>query len=157
MAVYATQMPLQPDSLYEVDFFEWCHKTANLLREGRWENIELEHLVEEIKALAGRDEREIYNRLVVLVMHLLKWHAQSAYRCQSWRNTIVEQRRKIELILEQSPSLKGRAQHRWAYLYARALNKAVAETGFAERQFPAECPWTPEQVLDPQFYPEAAE
>jgi hypothetical protein len=156
MPVRAERLPRSPAAPYESDFNEWCRETAALIRERRWSEIDAEHLAEEIEALANRDERELCNRLVVLVMHLLKWHIQAGRRSPSWAHTVREQRNKLRLILDQSPSLNRVARARWSYVYERARRNAISETGLAERHFPAECPWTPDQALDPDFYPEPA-
>ena len=36
-------------SLYDTDFVEWADQTAALLREGRVDEIDFEHLIEEIR------------------------------------------------------------------------------------------------------------
>ena len=41
--------------------------------------------------------------------------------------------------------------------YELAVPRAADETGLPEDTFPAECPFTIEQVLDPHWLPEAAE
>jgi hypothetical protein len=156
MPVRAVSLPQSPTAPHESDFNEWCRETAALIRERRWSEIDAEHLAEEIEASANRDERELWNRLVVLVMHLLKWQIQAGRRSPSWAHTVREQRNKLRLILDQSPSLNRAACARWSYVYERARRNAIAETGLAERHFSAECPWTPDQVLDPDFYPDPA-
>lgn len=40
---------------YQVDFNTWTDQTAQLLREGRWAEIDTEHLIEEIEDLGKRD------------------------------------------------------------------------------------------------------
>ena len=45
--------------LYDEDFVVWASETARLLREGRFEEIDVENLVEEVEAMAGRDQREV--------------------------------------------------------------------------------------------------
>jgi hypothetical protein len=43
-------------SLYDTDFVEWTARTAELLREGRFDEVDLEHLAEEVEDL-GRSDR----------------------------------------------------------------------------------------------------
>ncbi len=158
MAVHAVKTPPQSSlTPYESDFNLWCHETAALIREGRWKEIDGEHLAEEIEALANRDYREVDSRLAIVLLHLLKWHVQPGRRGSSWENTLAEQRRQLAYIFGSSPSLLRLFTRNWQDVYHYAVRKAVRETGLPERQFPAECPWTPEQVLDAQFYPDAAE
>lgn len=68
--------------LYDEDFCEWTRRRAELLRAGRFELADIEHIAEE-----------------------------------------------------------------------KAVQPAIAETGLLESRFPAECPFTVEQILDPEFLP----
>jgi hypothetical protein len=92
------------------------------------------------------------NRLAVLCEHLLKWAYQSDQRSGSWRASIVEARERIADVTEESPSLGAHPGERLARSYAAGLTKAAAEMGLAD--LPATCPWTAEQVLGRQFWPE---
>jgi hypothetical protein len=66
-------MPAPPRStLYETDFYDWALRTAALLREGRFAELDVENIAEEIEGLARSDSRQIENRSVVLIAHLLK-------------------------------------------------------------------------------------
>jgi hypothetical protein len=64
----------------------------------------------------------------------------------------VEARERIADVIEESPSLGAYPGERLERSYAAGLAKATAETGLAD--LPATCPWTAEQVLDRQFWPE---
>lgn len=44
------------DDSYAVDFNVWVQQTAQLLRERRWQDLDVEHLIEEIEDL-GKSER----------------------------------------------------------------------------------------------------
>jgi hypothetical protein len=156
MPVRAQNLPQPSTASYESDFNDWCHETAALIRERRWSEIDAEHLAEEIEALAHRDQREFISRLTVLLMHLLKWHIQPKLRSPSWRSTVREQRQQLELLLESSPSLGRLLTSSWLKVYRRAVANAADETNVDRGGFPAVCPWTPEQVLDSEFYPDAA-
>lgn len=94
------------DNLYEQDFYLWTQATAQKLKEGKFDRIDIPNLVEEIESMGISEKRELKSRLIVLLMHLLKWEYQSDKRCQSWRSTITEQRICIEGLLEDSPSLQ---------------------------------------------------
>jgi hypothetical protein len=37
--------------------------------------------------------------------------------------------------------------------YAQAVRRANAETGLTSARFPGECPYTMQQILDPEFLP----
>ena len=81
--------------LYEQDFYAWTQTTADLIRAGKWDDLDREALAEEIESLGKSQYRELGSRLDVLVMHLLKWCYQPRERSGSRRSTIRTQRREL--------------------------------------------------------------
>ena len=142
--------------LYEGDCFAWTQTTAALIRAGKWYDIAPEALAEEVESLGARDHRELRRRLQRLVTHLLKWQHQPSGRQtgQSWRSTIRMQRQEIADLLEQSPSLRRTVPDALSARYALAREHASAQTRLPLATFPETCPWTAEQVLDADFWPE---
>ena len=139
---------------YEEDFYAWTVEQARLLRSGELSSIDVANIAEEIESLGRSDKRAIESRLTVLLMHLLKWQIQSKMRSQSWSGTILEQRRRIEKLLRESPSLRASVNEALAEAYSDAREAASNETGLPETDFPAECPFTAEQVMSRSFLPE---
>ncbi len=139
---------------YEVDFHAWLMDQSSRLRMLRVPGIDSENLAEEIEALARKDKREIRSRLELLLVHLLKWRYQPELRGTSWRNTIRERRRAIELVLEDSPSLRPTTSAAVAAAYPMAAQGAASETGMAEDAFPPTCEWEAAEVLDRNFLPD---
>lgn len=143
----------QSHSLYDTDFVAWTEQTAQLLREQRFSELDLENLIEEIESLTRSDKREIRNRLITLLSHLLKYGYQVAHRSNSWISTIVEQRRQICLLLEDSPSLKNYLSQIFADCYTKARKEAEEETGLPITIFPERCPFDPAQILEMGWMP----
>ncbi len=139
---------------YDEDFVAWASETARLLREGRFNEIDFEHLAEEVEAMAGRDKRELISRLTVLMVHLLKWQHQAGKRSRSWKSTIATQRRELKHLLEQSPSLRGVLRQSVARVYDDTLEQASIETGLSENSFLRDCPFSADQILDRHFLPD---
>ena len=84
----------------------------------------------------GRSDRcELHSRLVVLIMHLLKWRQQPGARSRSWSATIEEQRLQIENAFAEPPSLRPFAAGMLAQTYAIARARAIAKTGLADEAF----------------------
>lgn len=138
---------------YESDFARWCAEQAALLREGRFDALDRENLAEEIESLGRSQEDEIESRLGVLIAHLLKWKFQPGGRSNSWKATILEQRARIARRLRKNPSLKSHPAKVLPEEYEIGRLSAWGETGLPEEAFPAACPFTVEQILDPAFYP----
>ncbi len=114
---------------YDEDFVLWLNFQAELLRQGRVHELDLENLAEEVEAIGRSDKREVQSRLIVLITHLLKVQFQPGRRSRSWRSTIGEQRLQLELLFEDSPSLLRNyvpEVFERSYLYAR--RKAEDET-----------------------------
>ena len=139
--------------LYESDFYAWTQQQAALLRAGQWEQLDIANLVEEIEALGRQERRELLNRLGILVGHLLKWQLQPHLRGKSWRATITEQRRQIQRLLRDNPSLKPDLSAALQEAHQDGILVVVRETPLSETDLPAQCPYTLEQVMDPDFYP----
>jgi hypothetical protein len=142
--------------LYEEDFYAWTQTTAALIREGKWHDLDREAVAEEIESLGKSDWRELASRIAVLLRHLLKWRYQPErrQRGRSWRSTIWEQRSRLRRLLRQSPSLAPLVPLTLQEEYAEARQRAREETGLPLATFPPACPWTAEQVLDVDFWPE---
>lgn len=141
-------------TLYEKDFNLWIEQTINYLKNGDLSNLDRENLIEEIQSMGNSDKRETFSRLKILLMHLLKWKYQSQKRTPSWLNTIDEQREQLELILKNSPSLKPYFQEILPDCYQKAIRAAVNETNLPRKTFPIECPFTQEQILDADYFPD---
>ncbi|CBN58056.1 MULTISPECIES: DUF29 domain-containing protein [Kamptonema] len=139
------------NNLYEEDFYLWIQATAEHLKEGNFDRIDIPNLVEEIESMGRSEKRELKSRLVVLLMHLLKWEYQPEKRSQSWRSTITEQRICIEGLLEDSPSLQPLILEVFDECYGKARQKAAEETGIKLNFFPKESPFTMEEALKVSF------
>jgi DNA-binding transcriptional regulator YdaS (Cro superfamily) len=138
---------------YDRDYHAWLTRQAALLAERRFADLDLDNLIDEIQDLARSEKREIENRLNVLLVHLLKWSHQPTERSGGWASTIIEQRARLLKRLQESPSLRGYPGEALDEEYAIARDKAAAETGLRAATFPKSCPYTIDQVLDPDFLP----
>jgi hypothetical protein len=94
---------------YNEDFYAWTREQARLLRNGRFDALDLTHLIEELEDLGKREKRSLSSHLGVLLGHLLKWRYQSDYpHKKSWRATINTQRRAVTKLLQDNLSLRPR-------------------------------------------------
>jgi hypothetical protein len=149
-----TQTEMSKNSgLYETDFYAWTIEQAKFLKEGIWDCLDISNLVEEIESLGKQQRQELRNRLGILLGHLLKWEFQPSHRSKSWLATIREQRRRIGDLLEESPSLKPYLPEVLEKAYQDGVDLAVRETSLRYKDFPQECLYSLEQVLDLSFFP----
>ncbi|EDV3184795.1 DUF29 domain-containing protein [Salmonella enterica] len=141
---------------YESDVVAWSQEQAALLRAGRFSEIDIANIAEEIEDVGKSEQRELASRMAVLLAHLLKWKFQSERQCKSWKLTISGQRNLIARRLDKTPSLKATLKDSvWlsdAWFDGRM--SASKETGLSLDVFPEECIWTTEQALSPEFFPD---
>ena len=147
--------PLRNPDLYDADFYAWTQNQAAKLRARAHNAIDWENAAEEIESLGRIEKREMENRLAVVLLHLLKWRFQPAHRSSSWRGSMRERRLGLSRLIDESPSLRNYPATVVDYAYESSVLKAGVETGLAETVFPAACPFTIEEILDPDFHPEA--
>lgn len=141
-------------NLYEQDFHAWTLEQASKLKAGRLAELDITHLTEELESMGATERREVINRLTVLVTHLLKWQFQPSHRGRSWELTIKIQRRDVEQVLRQNPSLRPRLPEFFPDAYQTAVLKAAKETRIDVERFPVDPPFTVLQALDVEFWPE---
>ena len=140
------------------DFYAWTQDQAAKLRaRAAFDNrgdINWGEVAEEIEGVGANEKRENRSRLRTLLLHLLKWRFQPDKRKSGWRLTIAEQRERIVMVLQDSPSLGSFPDDALEGAYRLAVIAAVKETELPEHVFPANCPFTIGEVLDPNVYPE---
>ena len=138
---------------YTEDFHAWALGQADALRRRSANEVDWENLAEELRSLGSQEEWQLYNRLIVLCAHLLKWRYQPAGRCVSWERTIKVQRRDIAKHLRKNPSLKSVQATEFDEAYGTARIEAAAETLMPETAFPTDPAFTLAEALDPEFWP----
>ena len=141
-------------TLYDSDFYAWTQEQAKLLREQKWELVDVANVVEEIESLGRQERKELRNRFGILLGHLLKWQYQPEHQGNSWQATIREQRRRIRTLLQESPSLQSNLTEALQTGYENGLDLAVRETNLPYTTFPEICPYTLQQALDIDFLPD---
>ncbi len=140
-------------SLYDTDFYSWTQEQAKLLRHQQWNQLDLPNLIEEIESLGKQQRAELRNRLKVLIGHLLKWEYQTVRRSRSWLMTIRVQRRDLQELLEENPSLKPYLEEALQKIYESGRDLAVGETNLPLKTFPENCPYTLDEIFRDGFYP----
>jgi hypothetical protein len=132
--------------LYLADETAWLEELACLIGQRKYDLLDYKNLREYLQDMARRDRREVFSRLVTLLAHRLKWDYEPRKRPRSWKLTILEQQRELELDFE-SKTLRNHAQDVLAKAYGRAVMLAAAQTGLPESAFPQECPYTLDGLL----------
>ena len=140
---------------YEGDVIAWSREQAESLRAGNFSQLDIEHLADEIEDVGKSEQRELASRMVILLVHLLKWQHQHDRRSRSWLDTIDGQRKAILRRVTRTPSLKATLRDAdWRDdTWADARLAAIAESGLDGGHFPETCPWQQEDVLTAGWLP----
>lgn len=141
-------------ALYETDFLLWTERTAELLRAGKLDEVDIEHVAEEIYDMGVSQRCEAVSRLRVLTTHLIGWKILPDRRSRSWSNTIETQRDELLLLLEQMPSVRRVLEKQRQEAYTYAVKNAWKQARLLKNPMPGECPFSLTQILDPEFLPD---
>jgi hypothetical protein len=149
-----TQKTNNLSQLYDEDFYLWIEATVNLLKTRQVEQLDYDNLIDEIESMGKSDKRSIASNLEVVLMHLLKWQYQPEKRSNSWKFSIREHRKRIIIILKDSPSLKRYLSEIITECYRDARKEAAYETGLSIDTFPVDCIFTQEEILNLDYLPD---
>ena len=140
-------------NLYDKDYYLWLEETVQLLQEGKFTDLDIFNLIEEIKDMGRSEKNALESNLIVLLMHLFKWKYQPEEQSGSWRGSIREHRRRILKAFKNSPSLKRYFEVVFDESYQEARKQAADETELSLNTFPKNCPFKIEEILDPEYLP----
>jgi hypothetical protein len=134
--------------LYEVDDYLWLLETINLLKQKQFTEIDLENLIEELEYMGSERKHKVKSLLEQVIRHLLLlqyWTVEYDRNKNHWRSEIVSFR--IQLNDRLTTNLSNYLQSILPKIYQDALRYVQEKTGFFV-DFPQECPYTFEQLLD---------
>ena len=140
----ATRIKSRTGESYDADFFVWLERQAELLRAQRFEELDLDNLIEEVEALARAELNAVLSNASVIIEHLLKLeHSPAAEPRARWRATVREHRRRLrreltphlrQLLAGELPTLYGEVRDDTAALLRDHGESAAADA------LPASCP-----------------
>jgi hypothetical protein len=143
------------------DFPAWVLEQAKVLRRHKPRVIDWEALADQLDDMYAQVEVDLESDLRVVLQHLLKLEFQPGdnelrRRARGWKVSATEHRNRISFILRRSPSLRKKLSEYVRHAYAGARKEAAIHMNLDERALPSKCPWTVEQVIDLDFFPERA-
>lgn len=150
-------------TLYDQDFQLWIDETIAQLKNRNFNELDIEHLIEELIDLGKSEKRELESNLVVLLAHLLKLMVQRNAPDPmkgSWYDSINEHRQRVEESLQATPSVKSSFNTIVLSAYPKARKLAIKDSQNAilgvripkADEYPEKCPFSVEQILDEKFY-----
>ena len=140
-------------SLYEQDILLWSEETVAQLKARDFDNLDIDHLIEEVEALGISQKKELISRLIVLLEHLMKrLYVDSLNDYRGWERTIRTQRSELEVLLDAVPRLGTRWDSSFDKAWKIALKNVSKE--YTQTNFPAEWMYSrsPADMLDRDFW-----
>lgn len=149
--------------LYEADFQGWVEQTIAALETRSFDRLDIPHLVEELAELGRSERKGLTSNLLILLAHLLKLRVQvdaPETMQESWLTSVAEHRQRVLFDLQETPSLQSYLEEAIEKAYPQARRLAIREGKLArfgvrvpnEGEYPMNCPFELEQVLDEEFY-----
>ena len=140
-------------SLYEQDYVEWLDVTLEQLQNRDLKHLDWTNLMEEVEALGSEQRHKVESYLIQLLKYLLLyqyWESEKSYCARDWLEEIDNLRNEIEILLR-SKTLYNHLVSILETSYQRARRSAKTKSDL--NIFPVICPYSMEQVLDPDWFP----
>jgi hypothetical protein len=151
--------PSATKPLYEEDFPLWAERQAALLRGGRFNELDLDNLIEEVEDSSRRERETVETHVETIMEHLVKLTLSPAERPRrGWLVTVDRQRAKLARKL--TTTLRTHLESELPALYAglrRPVSRQLDQNGAWPNAVPAVCPYTLDQLLEPDWYPDNAQ
>jgi hypothetical protein len=139
--------------LYELDDSQWLGETISLLRNHQFQQLDLEHLIEELEDLGKEKKNAVASLLEQVIRHLLLlqyWTKETEYNTINWQEEIYNFR--TQLRRKMTANLRNYLEEELNYIYEDALGFVKIKTANTVI-FPSQCPYSLEQLLDRDWLP----
>ena len=139
--------------LYKLDDSQWLGETISLLRNHQFQQLDLEHLIEELEDLGKEKKNAVASLLEQVIRHLLLlqyWTKETEYNTINWQEEIYNFR--TQLRRKMTANLRNYLEEELNYIYEDALGFVKIKTANTVI-FPSQCPYSLEQLLDRDWLP----
>ncbi|CCI04693.1 DUF29 domain-containing protein [Microcystis aeruginosa] len=143
----------QLKELYELDDSQWLGETVSLLRNHQFQQLDLEHLIEELEDLGKEKKNAVASFLEQVIRHLLLlqyWTKEAEYNTIHWQEEIYNFR--TQLRRKMTTNLRNYLEEELNSIYQDALGFVKIKT-VNTVIFPSQCPYSLEQLLDRSWLP----
>ncbi|ALF51925.1 hypothetical protein ACX27_02155 [Nostoc piscinale CENA21] len=134
--------------LYEIDDSQWLEETVKLIKNHQLQELDLENLVEELEDFGREKKNAVASLLDQIIRHLLLlqyWTSESEYNSIHWQEEIYNFRTQLKRRL--TTNLHNYLDSELDSIYKDALGFVKIKTQNTV-DFPVECPYSLEQLLD---------
>src|SRR5262249_10229431 len=130
------------------DLYGWATEQAALLRSGRIAEADAANIAEELDDVGSEQYDKLESALRLILLHLLKWDHQPERRARRRWGAAPVQRNQVRRVLRKNPDLKPQVKTATADAYEDARIEAAAQTRLSPRRFPAQCPYTWDEIME---------
>ncbi|MCZ8188555.1 MAG: DUF29 domain-containing protein [Microcystis sp. LE19-338.1B] len=139
--------------LYEIDDSQWLGETVSLLRNHQFQQLDLEHLIEELEDLGKEKKNAVASLLEQVIRHLLLlqyWTKEAEYNTINLQEEIYNFRTQLKR--KMTTNLRNYLEEEINFIYQDALGFVKIKT-VNTVIFPSQCPYSLEQLLDRSWLP----
>lgn len=137
---------------YDDDFYTWTVTQGAIIREKRFDEIDVENVAEEIESWGHHFRYKLADMVALLqTCLLLVWVDKATGFTVKTRDVL---RDEVEQMLEDYPGLTGELPAILADGWPRAVKYATYQTGMTRADFPEQCPWGIPELLLEYWYPQ---
>ncbi|MGL5035785.1 MAG: DUF29 domain-containing protein [Microcystaceae cyanobacterium] len=140
--------------LYETDHIQWLEETVELLKHRQFKDLDLDNLIEELEDLGSEKKNAVESLLDQVIRHLLLlayWQEERDYNATHWQYEVYNFRLQLQRRL--TTTLSNYLDYKLDAIYQSSV-KAVRIKTNRKVDFPINCPYTLEQLLDMDWLPE---
>ena len=140
-------------TLYEIDDSLWLEETIELLKAKNFEALDLENLIEELEDLGNEKKFRVAGFLQQIIRHCLLlqfWTREREYNQAHWQAEIVSFKDKLKRYL--TTNLRKYLEQEFDNIYEDAVRYVRQKTD-NQVNFPDTCPYSLEELLDPNWLP----
>ncbi len=166
-----TGAELTMENQYTTDYHSWISQQRELLKNRQFDDLDIPNLLEAMTLQMADISSTLELHLKTLLLHLLKYRYQTQvinpilpepYNCREWFGSIDRAKSDIWILIRKNPSLQRLTDEALSSVYPHAKRLAIKQMNryvqkhqqLDDGSFPAECPWTYDQIIEEDWIPE---
>lgn len=140
--------------LYQLDYLAWYELTLEQVKDNQLNQLDLQSLSEVLENLVRDTKRsgESYLRQIIIYLLLIEYWESEGINRRHWATEIVNFRSELET--DMTTNLRKYLNLVKENIYQKALRYVITKTGLNKAIFPTQCPYTLEQLLDNDWFPD---
>lgn len=143
------------EQLYEREYDRWLSETIELLKNRQLDQLDYEHLIEELAALGRSEKTAVKSLILSIIIRLLLyqfWTTEREKNSNHWAAEIITFRVQLEYKLTTNLSKFLELELELENIYENARLIAEKKTGL--KNLPIICPYSLRQILEKQWFPD---